>query len=676
MKLLFSSGSFNNKLRGFNVGLGSRNKSNRLNFLIAVFITVAIIIGLVVFSPTASAIEVSVSGVSSSYTVGDTDTFKIRIDIDEGERIPMDNITATIEKSSSVVDDMTFTIDGTVIESGNYLVSVSRTGYDVGYGYGYRYGYDVETGENVQFGYGYGYGYGYGTATGVLEYKVTLDTSGMSTGSYDLYATLNSSDGGTVHTYKSNTVSFSVESAPSPGPGPTPTPGPGPGLNDPPDVKPGGPYSVMEQDSIQLDGSESADPEGTELSFSWAIVDDPTGEASLTGASTAKPEFYAPIVDEDMIVTVELTCEDEDGASASENTTVTVINRKKAPLSEIIENMTPENAAENLAASDFESAARVMDNLDPNFAGEIIDAAISRGLCRNMGKIINLMETSKAVAARHSAKLSSATAITKCMVEDDLLRASEIVDAGAKMDLSIESGIISGLDAETAANILMRVYDLPETPQAAADLLSNMEIESSTGVIRYLIDQDSSTYVDGIFSHLDISSLNMIYERLSIYERGVVWPQLSPNVQEKVFEDLAPRFELSGLELSKTEVNPGETIEIMATVKNTGGTPHSYTVRLLIGGVEEYQETVSLDPGGSQQIFYEVTKTEPGTYQVEMEDLTESFVVRDKVEPSEGLPLGLIYGVIVAIIAVAIVAIVWWRRSEKSWSIDFREEER
>ncbi len=96
------------------------------------------------------------------------------------------------------------------------------------------------------------------------------------------------------------------------------------GVNLPPTADADGPYSVQEDENIELDGTGSSDSDGTIVAYSWTIIDDPTGEASLTDSDTATPVFYAPSVESDTEVTVELTVEDDDGATDTDTATVTV----------------------------------------------------------------------------------------------------------------------------------------------------------------------------------------------------------------------------------------------------------------------------------------------------------------------------------------------------------------
>lgn len=85
-----------------------------------------------------------------------------------------------------------------------------------------------------------------------------------------------------------------------------------------PTAEAGGPYSVDETNSRELDGTGSS---GSNLSYSWTITD---GGGSLDDATTATPVYNAPSVQSDTTVTVELTVTDSQGASDTDTASITV----------------------------------------------------------------------------------------------------------------------------------------------------------------------------------------------------------------------------------------------------------------------------------------------------------------------------------------------------------------
>jgi len=93
------------------------------------------------------------------------------------------------------------------------------------------------------------------------------------------------------------------------------------------------------------------------------------------------------------------------------------------------------------------------------------------------------------------------------------------------------------------------------------------------------------------------------------------------------------RFTFSSLEVSPSQVTPGEEVTISVLVANTGGESGSYTVVLKIDGVKEAEERVTISAGRSQEVSFSVTKEEADTYAVTVDGLIGSFTVIPVVAP-------------------------------------------
>lgn len=96
---------------------------------------------------------------------------------------------------------------------------------------------------------------------------------------------------------------------------------------------------------------------------------------------------------------------------------------------------------------------------------------------------------------------------------------------------------------------------------------------------------------------------------------NIYWPWYKPPGAE---------FKVSNLVISPTEVNPGQLVTISCTVANIGSQAGSYTVHL--GGDFVAEQTVTLEPGESKTISFEVTPTVAKTYSVSVDGLSGSFV--------------------------------------------------
>ncbi len=86
-------------------------------------------------------------------------------------------------------------------------------------------------------------------------------------------------------------------------------------------------------------------------------------------------------------------------------------------------------------------------------------------------------------------------------------------------------------------------------------------------------------------------------------------------------------FSVSNLLIAPERVKQGENITISAIVTNNGEISGDYSLVLKLKGVTESVEEVSLGPGESRRVAFNIIKTTPGFYNVELEGLTGRFVV-------------------------------------------------
>jgi hypothetical protein len=95
--------------------------------------------------------------------------------------------------------------------------------------------------------------------------------------------------------------------------------------------------SVQEETTVTLDASGSIASDGSTLSYSWTQTAGP--EVSITDATTVTPEFKAPTVETERDLIFEVTVEDEN-ASDTDSTTVTVIPVNEEPIADAGEDRT------------------------------------------------------------------------------------------------------------------------------------------------------------------------------------------------------------------------------------------------------------------------------------------------------------------------------------------------
>ncbi|NOR47641.1 MAG: PGF-pre-PGF domain-containing protein [Methanosarcinaceae archaeon] len=148
------------------VGQTNYRKSTKKKGIISVSLTLFIIL-MLVFSGPASAVRIQMESPSGNYNLGDPVTFKVHVEFQTHDLIPI----STINVTNLPKGDLSFSADGTQLSgSDDYDVTLTENtaAYQRGYGYGYGYGYDYDDNSwhNFRLGYGYGYGYDYGYGYG------------------------------------------------------------------------------------------------------------------------------------------------------------------------------------------------------------------------------------------------------------------------------------------------------------------------------------------------------------------------------------------------------------------------------------------------------------------------------------------------------------------------------
>jgi len=97
-------------------------------------------------------------------------------------------------------------------------------------------------------------------------------------------------------------------------------------------------------------------------------------------------------------------------------------------------------------------------------------------------------------------------------------------------------------------------------------------------------------------------------------------------------------FAASDLLIIPTEVDIGETVDIIILVANIGGQSGSYELTLIVNGVVEASKEVTLAAGGSELVSFSTIKDTAGTYSLGVAGLTGSFTVGGKPVAPPSLP--------------------------------------
>ena len=101
-----------------------------------------------------------------------------------------------------------------------------------------------------------------------------------------------------------------------------------------------------------------------------------------------------------------------------------------------------------------------------------------------------------------------------------------------------------------------------------------------------------------------------------------------------------PNLVVRNVEVNPTYAQPGQEIQVTATITNEGGSWGSDNVQMLINGYFEQEQGVGLAPGTSETISFTIYKTEAREYQINMGNATGTFFVMEDEEqatPQSGL---------------------------------------
>lgn len=86
-------------------------------------------------------------------------------------------------------------------------------------------------------------------------------------------------------------------------------------------------------------------------------------------------------------------------------------------------------------------------------------------------------------------------------------------------------------------------------------------------------------------------------------------------------------FKVSSLDVTPSEVIPGETVTITAVVENTGGSEGTYTAILTTDGFTVEEKEVVIASGSSEIITFSLVEDAPGTHEIGVGELSSTLVV-------------------------------------------------
>jgi hypothetical protein len=99
-----------------------------------------------------------------------------------------------------------------------------------------------------------------------------------------------------------------------------------------------------------------------------------------------------------------------------------------------------------------------------------------------------------------------------------------------------------------------------------------------------------------------------------------------------ILETMPTYLQITDLKISPTEVNPGEKILVTANMLNTADIEANYTLELKVNGVTKFTTEVALPAGETVELRVSGGEQVPGTYILDLNGVTEQFVVKELTE--------------------------------------------
>jgi len=136
----------------------------------------------------------------------------------------------------------------------------------------------------------------------------------------------------------------------------------------------------------------------------------------------------------------------------------------------------------------------------------------------------------------------------------------------------------------------------------------------------------------------------------------VTEPKVSPSLPPLRLQ--SPDMHLNNISISPEQTQAGQPVTVLANVVNSGASSGSYNVAVRINGKVEQQRTIEVSPGSAYPVRFTVTKSQPGTYDVAIENQKASFTVLGGTTSKAPVSGGLIVLITMAVLILATVVVL------------------
>jgi len=120
----------------------------------------------------------------------------------------------------------------------------------------------------------------------------------------------------------------------------------------------------------------------------------------------------------------------------------------------------------------------------------------------------------------------------------------------------------------------------------------------------------------------------------------------------------SPNMNITYLSVNHSQTVANKPVTISANVVNRGGMVGSTRVALKINGKVEETKVVTVGPGGSRPVKFNVTEAEPGTYTVILGNQRTSFLVTEDTASTAGVDGGTIAMILLGFLVLAFFIVI------------------
>jgi len=321
-------------------------------------------------------------------------------------------------------------------------------------------------------------------------------------------------------------------------------------------------------------------------------------------------------------------------------------------VADIFEELIEETAVEILVESEVTSAATILELVEEAEAGDILDAVVQLNKMDSFSEVLLGMEENASAGALLAAEAGSGARLVEAMAEEDLTEAARRVEAAVNLrareiDAEAAEGLLKkaaemleNVNTDSLVQLFIEITNLPNTPETVAAVFEIMNLTKTLEVVSEWVSQGALQELADVFGYLTSETLTKLYLGTSTDERLAIYPYLS--VETIAALPSLAEFKISLISVLPVRVETGEAVTTSIRVSNVGDEAGNCTVTLMVNGLVEQRETITVGAGASTTVSFSVVKRIVGVYHIEVDGLTGSFTVVAPPAPAEFEVSGLV----------------------------------